>query len=562
MFDTIKDIKKITMSEYALLKNQIQSAARGAKDAKVAIANASKSVGASIQDLSNKGRISLKQAASLTNRFAKTNPLDEVSVERFVNYASKVFQNAEYDEIVRGLESNSKKAKTNSQTKLGIAPGLVQPLLRIFSIKPDAIPDSAFETYRELVDIMSKRKAVLELPDIQVLREKTKLVSDAVELELSMVPFLTDVFNAYEEKVLTKDGKLDYAATVNKMVKEEIVTIEEGQILRDFRSSVLPSAEKTQRSEAEIQKERELLLDYISESSIEANELPSRDERELAKELAGLIKTDAVESLGRVVTKDGKVKYNDELNKLALIIDSINNGFLPHYAQLLVERLTAINNAKILNKTLPLAKPLRFSKFEGKVKSLLVPGAGKPLTEMLRFGPAYYLDQSFGIFKGKPLFDSTLEGIAEGSELYKSLSERIQNRLKEAEEAVFKSNNYDFNKSVMSKFKMMTYLVELEFLSNQGSKQVNPATAFIKATIQHIKGRNAIYSDSDKEKLESILEDYTKDGAVKMEELYNSFNSAEKKAIEEIQSINAGLRDKALFTAVVIRGDKIELIDK
>ena len=561
LFDTVKDIKKITMAESELLKNQIRRAARGAREAKTAIANASKQVSDSLKELITKGQITVKQSSALVRRFARVNPLDDISVGRFIDYATKVFQNAEYDDIVRGLERNSKIAKKNAQTKLGIAKDLVQPLLRIFSIKPDAIPDSVFETYRELVDIMSKRKAVLELPDIQVLREKAQLVTDAVQLELSMVPFLADVFNAYAEKVLTKDGKLDYAATVNKMVKEEIITIEDGQILRDFRSSVLPIVEKAKRSEGEIQKERALLLDYISESSIKANELPSRDERELAQELADLIKTDAVESLGKVVTEDGKIKYNDELNKLALIIDNINNGFLPHYAQLLVERLTAINKLKILDKTIPLAKPLRFSKFEGKVKSLLVPEAGKPLTEMLRFGPAFYLDQSFGIFKGKPLYDSVFGETAERSERYKSLSEQIQNRLKAAEEAVFKSNNYDFNESVMSKFKMMTYLRELEFLSNQGSKQVNPATAFIKATIQHIKGRNAIYSDSDKDKLENILENYTEDGAVKMKKLYDSFNSAEKKAIEEIQSINAELRDKALFTSVVIRGDKIELLD-
>ena len=157
LFGAIKDINKITMAESELLKNQIRSAARGAKEAKTAISNASKQVSDSLKDLISKGQITVKQAGTLVRRFSRVNPLDDASVDKFVNYATKVFQNAEYDDIVRNLESNAKKAKKNSQTKLGISEGLVQPLLRIFSIKPDAIPDAVFDTFRVLVVVMSKR---------------------------------------------------------------------------------------------------------------------------------------------------------------------------------------------------------------------------------------------------------------------------------------------------------------------------------------------------------------------------------------------------------------------
>ena len=113
----------------------------------------------------------------------------------------------------------------------------------------------------------------------------------------------------------------------------------------------------------------------------------------------------------------------------------------------------------------------------------------------------------------------------------------------------------------MSKFKMMTYLRELEFLSNPGSKQVNPAAAYLQATIDQIDSGKSIYSERDAEMLQQIQKDYTKDGAVDMEKLYDSFNSAEKKAIEEIQNINTELRDKAVYTSVVIRGDKISPLE-
>lgn len=548
LFDTVKDINKITMAESELLKNQIRSAARGAKEAKTAISNASKQVSDSLKELITKGRITVKQSGALVRRFSRVNPLDDISVDRFVNYATKVFQNAEYDDIVRGLESNSKKAKKNTQTKLGISEGLVQPLLRIFSIKPDAIPDSVFQAYRELVDTMSKRRAVLELPEIQVLRKKSKKVIDAVDFELSMVPSVTDAFNSYAEKVLDKDGKLDYAATVNKMVKEGVVTDDQGQILRDFRSSILPRAEKKQRSEAEIQEERELLLGIISDSVSDTNELPSKDERELAQKLTDLIKTDAIEALG-----------NDQLNNLVRVIDNINNGYLPHYAQLMVERLTAINNGETLAGAIESAKMLPISKAIAKVKSLFT--GKKPIAEMIRRNPLFYIDQLFGDFKSKDIFNSVFGDVSVAQSKFENASNNIRNRLNDAEQKVFKSLRFDANAAALSKFKMTTYLRQLEFLSNPESNQVNPAAEYLQATIDQIESGRSIYSEKDAEMLQSILDEYSADGNIDMDKLYGSFNKAEKSAIEEVQKVNTELRDKAVHTAVVIRGDKISPLE-
>jgi hypothetical protein len=544
LFGAVKDISKITMAESELLKNQIRSAARGAKEAKTAISNASKQVSDSLKDLITKGQITVKQAGTLVRRFSRVNPLDDASVDRFVNYATKVFQNAEYDDIVRNLESNAKKAKKNSQTKIGISEGLVQPLLRIFSIKPDSIPDAVFDTYRELVDVMSKRKAVLELPEIQSLREKAKSVIDAVDFELSMVPSLAYEFNSYAEKVLTKDGKLDYTATVNKMIKEGVVTDEQGQILRDYRSSILPRAEKKQRSEAEIQEERQILMDIISESEVNPNELPSRDERELAQKLADLIKTDAIEALD-----------NDQLNNLVRVIENIDNGYIPHYAQLMVERLTAINNADTLAGAIEGAKPLPISSAISKIKATL--SKGKPVVEMIRRNPLFYIDQLFGNFKSKDIFDSVFGAVSRAQSKFETASDDISNRLNEAREKVFKSLKFDSNAATLSKFKMMTYLRQLEFLSNPGSNQVNPAVAYLQATIDQIDSDNSIYGEKDAKMLQQILDEYATDGNIDMDKLYASFNPAEKAAIEEIQKINTELRDKAIHTAVVIRGDKI-----
>ena len=548
LFGEVKDIKNITASEYSLLKNQIQSAARGAREAKAAIANASKEVGASLKELVTKGQITLKQANALVGRFSRVNPLNEAAVERFVNYATKVFNDAEYNERMSALSKLAPTAKKNTQKKLGIADGVAQPLLRMFSLSPETIPNSVLPAYTELMQMMAERKAVLNLQEIADVKQKVESVLDAVDLELGKIPELSERFLGYEDKVTGKEGKVDFAKTLEKMVKEGVIDNDEAAILRDNRSSVMPRAEKTPKSEQEISEEREVLMGLLEEAEVDFERLPTRDERELAKTLSKLVKTEAVEELD-----------NTQLNNLLRVIENINNGYLPHYAELMVERLNAINDSATLTDAISVAKPLPISNVVSKVKSLFT---GKsPIVEMIRRNPLFYIDQLFGNFKSKDIFNSVFGAVSKAQARFEAASNDIRNRLNKAEEAVFKSHNFDGNKTTMSKFKMMTYLRELEFLSNPGSKQVNPAAAYLQATIDQIETGKSIYSERDAEMLQQIMNDYSQEGAIDMEKLYDSFNSAEKKAIEEIQKVNTELRDKAVYTSVVIRGDKIQPLD-
>ena len=548
LFGEVKDIKNITASEYSLLKNQIQSAARGAREAKAAIANASKEVGASLKELVTKGQITLKQANALVGRFSRVNPLNEAAVERFVNYATKVFNDAEYNERMSALSKLAPTAKKNTQKKLGIADGVAQPLLRMFSLSPETIPNSVLPAYTELMQMMAERKAVLNLQEIADVKQKVESVLDAVDLELGKIPELSERFLGYDDKVIGKEGKVDFAKTLEKMVKEGVIDNDEAAILRDNRSSVMPRAEKTPKSEQEISEEREVLMGLLEEAEVDFERLPTRDERELAKTLGKLVKTEAVEELD-----------NTQLNNLLRVIENINNGYLPHYAELMVERLNAINDSATLTDAISAAKPLPISSVVSKVKSLFT---GKsPIVEMIRRNPLFYIDQLFGNFKSKDIFNSVFGAVSKAQARFEAASNDIRNRLNKAEEAVFKSHNFDGNKTTMSKFKMMTYLRELEFLSNPGSKQVNPAAAYLQATIDQIETGKSIYSERDAEMLQRIMNDYSQEGAIDMEKLYDSFNSAEKKAIEEIQKVNTELRDKAVYTSVVIRGDKIQPLD-
>jgi hypothetical protein len=176
---------------------------------------------------------------------------------------------------------------------------------------------------------------------------------------------------------------------------------------------------------------------------------------------------------------------------------------------------------------------------------------------MIRRIPLYYIDQQFGNFDDKTIFNAVFGDVAAGQTQFQTFSNDIRNRLNKAENEVFKARKSNPNEAAKSKYRMMTYLRELEFLSNPGSNQVNPAAAHIQATIDQIEAGKSIYSEKDALMLQEILDKFSEDGAIKMEKIYDSFNSVEKNAIEEIQKINTELRDKAVFTSVIIRGEKI-----
>ena len=544
LFGDIKDVKNITMSEKELLKKQLMDKARGAKDAKKAWMQTSAALAKAIKSMIGPGKITTKQAAVALRKFSGVNMFDENSISRFVDYMAKVFKNAEYAEQISAISKALPIARKNVQSKIGIAEAVAPQMMRLFSIKPSLIPDAVFDKYAELVAMMGERKTVLKLDEITKIAKDVDDILTAVNEEVSLAEELADMFESYDGKVVDEDGKLDYAATIKKMVEEEVITEDEAAIMKKYKSKVLPMVERVAKTEEENAEEKEILVKAAQQAEVTTTELPTQDERKVARDLARLAKTDAVKNLD-----------NSQLKNLLRVIDNINNGFLPHFAELMVERLNAINNAKALTDAVKTAKPLKLSAIYSNLKSKITKKDG--LSELIRRNPLYYIDQVFGNFKTKAIFNSLFEKAADAQARYSSAVTELQNKLDNAEEAVSASFKKDANKTLMSKFKMMTYMVQLEKNSNPDSKQVNPAAEYLQATIDHIEAGKSSFGKRDAEMLQEILDKYSVDGEIDADKLYASFNPAEKKAIKTIQDINESLRDKAVFTAAIIRGDKI-----
>jgi hypothetical protein len=541
---TAKPIAEEKITDIKNAVQRIKDLTRGAKDAKSAWVKASRMVYDFVKDLKDKGKISVGQMTSVINRFSKVNMLNDDSIIRFVDYMSKVFADATYADRMNNLNSKISAARKNIKTKLGIAEGLMPSISRLFSIDPSLIPDNMLDKYEALVDMMSKKEQVLRLDDINDVTNTVNEILTEVDNELSLVEELADRFESYPDKVID-NGKLNYSATINNMVSDGTITEQEAELMKKYKNKILPKVEKPNMTDQEIEEEKKQLIDSINQMTVDSDRLPTREERESAKSIAKLIKTKALYGL-----------TNSQLKDLIKTIDNINNGYLTHYSQLIKERMNAIDNSSTLKSAIDNAKPLLLTKMYNKVKSLFT--RKNYVLEMIRRNPLAYIDQVFGNFKTKEIFNSLFEKLSQAHSAFKAESKRIQDVLDNAQDAVAKSFKFDANKTLMSKFKMMTYLIQLEYESNKGSKQVNKASDFIKATIKHIDAGKSQYGERDADMLQKILDQYAdSNGDIDLTKLYNSFNQAEREAIGTISKVNQSLRDKAVYTASVIRGQKI-----
>ena len=531
----LKDITNISRQEKLQVIKQIRDLSR----------NAAQDLATEIRELGKSGKITLNQATNVIARFGKVNMLNEVSVSNFVDYMSKVFADAEYVSKIEQAKSRLKTAKKNIATKIGIADGLNLSLQRLFSINPTLIPETSLDKYLELVNMFGQRQAVLELEEKSIVTKDVDSILKTIDEEQSVANELADRFNEFEDKVFDDDGNLKYAETIDKMVEEKVIDEKEAEIMRKYKSDIVPQVGKTKMTEEELAEEKVELLNILSKTDVQTSGLPTSDERRLANRLKSLISTNAVKELS-----------NTDLKNLLKVLDNIDNNYLPHYAQLMVEKLTAINNANSLTYAIKKAVIAPFSGLYSRVKSLITKRGA--IEEMIRRNPLFNIDQLFGDYKTKDIFNAVLSKAAEGEANFKAELKKVQNILEKAEEKVAKSFKLDPNKTTMSKFKMMTYMVQLENDSNQGSKQVNPASEYLKATIKHIDEGKSAFGERDANMLQEILDKYTDaDGNIDNDKLYKSFNQAEKDAIKDIRGVNESLREKAEYTAAIIRGDRI-----
>lgn len=547
--------KKVTVNEMTALKDQLRLEAKAAREAKGDLNTKRKMLTAAIKEMQKKGKITVRQAAILISKVNSVNLDNPVMVERMLDYAEKVFNNAEFVEKMSRARKLLKTAKENIRTKIGVSQGLTTLMDKLFNINPNIIPDAVLESYLELVEMMGKRQAVLTLKEAAELTKDVEKILDAIDNELSALDELIDIFDNYNDKVLDDNGKIDYAATIDKMLEAGVITASDAKLYKKYKDKVLPKEAREKKSEEQLAEEKKDLIDAIGQTQVDENKLGMREER------------DAVRRLIDAMTPENLAKLtNAELKNLLKVLDNINNGFMPHYAVLMTQKLNAAGRSATLGKAIANAGKLPITKLLANIKSLF-PGAKSANMIMVINSPKYAIDQIFGYFKSTPIYDSVFKPIVQAFSSYKTDARKVKEKLDNAFNKVARSYMNNPAKIKMSQFKMMAYALQLEYNSNKDKGEgFYSAADYINETIKHARGDQSTMSKKDVEFLDKILKVYgTRDADgnidIDIDKLYNSFNNAEKQAIKAIQEVNMSIRDKAMFTAAVVRGDKMKPID-
>lgn len=539
--------KRVSTEEKKGLLALIKGQARATKK----LMSAQKAITEEIKELQKKGNISTKQMVAVLRRLQEVDLSNPESVTKFVDYMARVFKDAEYYERVSSINRKRRAARKGAETKAGIADGLLPLLQKVFSVDARVIPADALDAYESLINQFSERSVVLTLGDIDALTKQAKKILKSIETELEKAEALAEIFDNYENKILDDEGKVQFIQTINDMVDNDSITADDADIMKKYKSTILGPKETDKRSEEEIEEERQEKIEQIKSFKEVFFSLPTLDERNVARKLFELIKTSAIEKLD---LKD--------LNNLLKVIDNIENGFLPHYAQIINEKMDAINKGDMLAKASEKADLLPIEKAIAKVKAFIFKGG--PTYKAIERNPLFFIDEIFKNFKGAPIFKSLFEPVSRAFSRYQSEINTISDKMDTALKAISKSYGRNPNKVQKSKQKIMAYLLQKEFQANPNSKEVNSAKAFLDETIKYIEENEEQknYSERDLKNLKELRETLFSSEEVDLEAIFNTFNKAEKNAIGVIDQINSELSPKVSFTSTIIRGRKVGAINQ
>jgi hypothetical protein len=113
----LKDIRKVIMTERVALNKQFKDQIRGGKYAVKAVKEATKELIKEVRELRKSGKINKIQEQAILNRLGNTNVLSEKSTRRFIEYATKVYNNADYAKKLTDAQKLRKKIRCLSRDK-------------------------------------------------------------------------------------------------------------------------------------------------------------------------------------------------------------------------------------------------------------------------------------------------------------------------------------------------------------------------------------------------------------------------------------------------------------
>ena len=518
---------KIEVDEASALKSQIKLEAKAAKQSENAYRKAANKVAAYIKDIKAKGKISNRQAKLLLAKTLRTKLTDAKQVEKLNTYLTKVLVDASISE--RLFNAKKKQSQIDKNIKKGL--------------------------------IGSENIALVE-----VLQELGK--TDLSSIPLNKLDAFESLMNTYGVK--PKRGALNIK-TIGADTQTGL--------------DILNSLEQTEEVEVAPKEEKEAkeydLVEAITEiqttkANLEA--ITDKESKLVADQINDFTKED-IESL-IIEKEDGTFDYS-QLEQLRGVKQNLAQGIVtPTAMNLLTE---VISNKAAKKVSVPISKVtlkgimLNLRNITSSIKTAIksnTPSGKNILLDKVRSGPAAYIDNAFGNFNSKTIYENTFGKLAQVYERFTVDTKKDFGKI-EAAERILEYDGKNIlrrklrvgttaNKIVAKKYKIRLLQLAREHILNiDKNGKENPvapsAKKMIDATLKFFKDTEGY--ENDFKILNKIAEEFTVDGEISLDKLEKSLTTGEKKALKIYDDVNASLASKAKFTSAVLRSNRIDLLN-
>ena len=544
VFDLIKDVTKIDLKEQIDIAKSLKQRAKLTKAEEKILSDIFIS---DLKKLEGKGNLTTNQVKNVINQFSKVDVFSQSQVDDFVDYMTNVFADADYVSKIAIAIKKIPKAKKGAKTKIGAGKDLGPLLDKLLGIDPKKIPLNVLDKYLALVDMLSKRDKELTLPELEDIMKDASDIINVMDSEIESIYWLDSGFQDYiSENKSDVKGK-SFSEILEMMKEEGIISEEDTKLMKKYKSFISPQEGKDKKTDKEIQEEKDGLIDEVREMSKKDNRLFNDQEKTLVEELNKLIKSNAIKSLSL-----------SDMKTLIRVVNNINNGIVTNIAYQLRNKLNAYVDGNNIVPSITTSTIKTVSKKYNEIKTSISGLIGEKknyIQKKLESSPLYYIDLFLGNGKSTAIFDSILRKLATAEERFNYDNKKISKKIEIAQQAVLKSLKRSDNALRKSSAKQMLFLLQLEYNSNSDKSKVEQALDYLKKTLELDS-----LGDRDKEMLRDIEEEFTTNGELDIDALYKSFNKAEKQSIKTVQEINSELTDIAMYTAGVIRGERVNSI--
>jgi hypothetical protein len=321
--------KKVSVNEMSALKDQIRLEAKAAREAKGDLNAKRKALAAAISGMVKTGKIKAAQAAVLVKRVSNLNLDNPVMVDRFTNYAERVFERADYqqrlDDAFALRKSIRKLLKTDNQAEVvGMAKAFTK-------IDPSLVDD--IDAYMEMADKVKNAVKPSRTKGEEVVLKQAANISQISEysnkeIERQEQIKADEFFAAYNEvEGLSKDMSLKEMKDIINSLKEnseanpnkqekvmEFLKEKMSKMSDTLQSMLKTGTDPMTGEEIEIdEKQKELIKRALN---IDINEISVRDAIKIVESLDNFITNQITSGIEAAVSSyEGAVNVKSLVNR-------------------------------------------------------------------------------------------------------------------------------------------------------------------------------------------------------------------------------------------------------